>query len=131
MNTAQNHVWFVVDDAFEETDRPGFRRRVIHGDGMTMWFWRIAGGSQGSYLHQHPDHEQFGVVVRGGLDFRIGDGEEPAERTVLGPGDVYLARRGVWHGDSVFVGDDELGECWIVDVFCPPRHDNPEEVSRG
>jgi hypothetical protein len=29
----------------------------------------------------------------------------------------------VWHGDSVFIGDDEYGECWILDVFAPPRED--------
>jgi hypothetical protein len=23
----------------------------------------------------------------------------------------------------VFVGDDEYGECWILDVFAPPRDD--------
>jgi len=36
---------------------------------------------------------------------------------------VYLARPGVWHGDSVFIGDDEYDECWILDVFAPPRDD--------
>ena len=45
------------------------------------------------------------------------------ERVVLGPHDVYLAAPGVWHGDSVFIGDDELDECWILDVFAPPRDD--------
>jgi hypothetical protein len=42
---------------------------------------------------------------------------------VLGPGEVYLAPRSVWHGDSVFIGDDELNEVWILDVFSPPRED--------
>jgi hypothetical protein len=23
----------------------------------------------------------------------------------------------------VFIGDDEFGECWILDVFAPPRDD--------
>ena len=44
-------------------------------------------------------------------------------RTVLHEGDVYLAPKNVWHGDSVFIGDDEYGECWILDVFAPPRED--------
>ena len=39
----------------------------------------------------------------------------------LKPGDVYLANANVWHGDSNFVGDDELNEVWILDVFAPPR----------
>ena len=42
---------------------------------------------------------------------------------MLGAGEVYLAPREVWHGDSVFIGDDEYGECWILDVFAPPRDD--------
>ena len=54
--------------------------------------------------------------MRGRLDFRIGDPDDE-RRVVLGPGDVYLAPRDVWHGDSIFVGDDEYGECWILDVF--------------
>jgi hypothetical protein len=68
------------------------------------------------------ENEQLGIVLRGKLDFRIG-GPDVAERVVLGPGEVYLAPRSVWHGDSVFIGDDEYGECWILDVFAPPRED--------
>jgi mannose-6-phosphate isomerase-like protein (cupin superfamily) len=117
-----NYVWFLDDGAFRETDRPGFRRRVINGAALQLCFWRIAAGSTGSVLHHHPEHEQLGIIVRGALDFRIGDpGAE--ERVVLGPGEVYLAPRDVWHGDSIFLGDDEHDECWILDVFAPPRDD--------
>jgi hypothetical protein len=42
---------------------------------------------------------------------------------VLGAGEIYLAPRSIWHGDSVFIGDDELDEVWILDVFAPPRED--------
>lgn len=115
-------VWFFDDGAFVETDRPGFRRRIVDGEHLQLCFWRIAGGSTGSFLHHHPDNEQLGIVIRGQLDFRIGE-EDTTERTVLGPGDVYLAPKSVWHGDSVFIGDDEYGECWILDVFAPPRGD--------
>ncbi len=117
-----NHYCHFFDDAaFTPTDRPGFRRRVITGDQLQLCFWRITGGSSGSYLHHHTDHEQLGIVVRGQLDFRIG---QPAdERVVLNTGDCYLAPQEVWHGDSVFIGDDEYGECWILDVFAPPRAD--------
>jgi quercetin dioxygenase-like cupin family protein len=115
-------VYFFDDTAFRETDRPGFRRRVITGDHLQLCFWRITGGATGSFLHHHVDNEQIGIVVRGKLDFRIG-GVDVDERTVLAPGEVYLARRGVWHGDSIFLGDDEFGECWILDVFSPPRDD--------
>jgi len=117
------YVHFLDDNAFEETDRPGFRRRVVNGEQMQLCFWRIDGGAVGSFIHQHAETEQLGIVFRGMLDFRIGDSEDTEGRTLLERGDVYIANRGVWHGDSTFHGDDEYGECWIMDVFVPPRSD--------
>lgn len=121
MNLTDQYTYFFEDDQFEETDRPGFRRRVITGEHLELWFWRIKGGAEGSFLHRHEENEQIGLIMRGALDFRIGDPASDA-RTVLHAGDVYLAPTGVWHGDSVFVGDDEFGEVWIIDVFAPPRN---------
>ena len=123
MSPTHQFCHFYDDDAFEETDRPGFRRRVITGDHLQLCFWRITGGSTGSFLHKHDDHEQLGVIARGKLDFRIGEDEDDQTRIVLEENDLYLAPEGVWHGDSVFIGDDEYGECWILDVFAPPRDD--------
>lgn len=119
---SKQYCHFFDDTAFQVTDRPGFRRRVITGDRLQLCFWRIAGGATGSFLHHHTDNEQLGIVVRGQLDFRIGDAETK-ERVLLSAGDCYLAPQHVWHGDSVFIGDDEFGECWILDVFAPPRDD--------
>jgi hypothetical protein len=119
---SDQYCYFFDDGAFVETDRPGFRRRVITGESLQLCFWRIKGGTGGSILHHHSDQEQIGIVVRGELDFRIGS-EDTTERTVLRAGEIYLAPRGVWHGDSVFIGDDELDEVWILDVFAPPRED--------
>jgi len=124
---SKQYCHFFDDDAFEATDRDGFRRRVITGDQLQLCFWRIAGGATGSFLHHHPDNEQLGIIVRGALDFRIGEPDDD-ERVVLNAGDVYLAPFEVWHGDSIFIGDEEYGECWILDVFAPPRPDLiPEE----
>ena len=123
MNLANQYCYFYDDDLFVDTDRDGFRRRVITGDGLQLCFWRIAGGATGSFLHRHEDHEQLGIIVRGKLDFRINDDPDSEERVVLGEGEAYIAPMGVWHGDSVFIGDDEYGECWILDVFVPPRDD--------
>lgn len=123
MNLGNQFCHFYDEDAFRETDRPGFRRRVITGDRLQLCFWRIAGGSTGSFLHKHDEHEQLGVIARGKLDFRIGEAEDDRTRIVLEENDLYLAPEGVWHGDSVFIGDDEYGECWILDVFSPPRDD--------
>ena len=33
--------FFMDEDAFVETDRPGFRRRVVTGDDLQLCFWRI------------------------------------------------------------------------------------------
>ncbi|WP_083914844.1 cupin domain-containing protein [Ilumatobacter nonamiensis] len=121
-SASDQYCHFFDDSAFEETTRPGFRRRVITGESLQLCFWRIDGGATGSYMHQHDAHEQLGIVMRGELDFRIGEVDDET-RTVLRPGEVYLAPHKVWHGDSVFVGDDELDECWILDVFSPPRDD--------
>lgn len=121
---------FFDDAAFDETGREGFRRRVITGEHLQLWFWRIAGGAAGSFLHRHDENEQFGVIVRGGLDFRIGEPDDD-RRVVLSAGDIYVAPRGVWHGDSHFIGDEEYGECWILDVFAPPRTDlDPANATR-
>lgn len=119
---SNHYCHFFDDDAFKGTDRAGFRQRVITGDQLQLCFWRITGGSTGSYLHHHTDNEQLGIIVRGQLDFRIGQPED-AGRVVLSAGDCYLAPQHVWHGDSVFIGDEEYGECWILDVFAPPRQD--------
>ena len=123
MNFTSQYCYFYDDDLFVDTDREGFRRRVITGDGLQLCFWRIAGGATGSFLHRHEHHEQLGIIVRGKLDFRINDDPDSEERVVLGEGEAYIAPKGVWHGDSVFIGDDEYGECWILDVFTPPRDD--------
>ena len=132
MNLANQYCHFFDDDEVVETDRPGFRRRVLTGDNLQLCFWRIAGGATGSYLHKHDEHEQLGIIVRGALDFLIDDDSDNTERQVIGENQVYLAPAGVWHGDSLFVGDDELNECWILDIFSPPRDEfrqDPQSTS--
>ena len=90
MNPASQYCYFFDDDLFDETDRPGFRRRVIVGDHLELWFWRIKGGAEGSFLHNHDANEQLGIIIRGTLDFRIGDADDHT-RKVLHAGDLYLA----------------------------------------
>ena len=127
MNLSDQFVFFLDNDKFRDTDRAGFRRRVVTGENMQLCFWRIAGGAEGSFIHRHTENEQFGIIARGRLNFRIGDEEDVEPRIELGAGEVYLARPGIWHGDSIFIGDDEYGECWILDVFAPPRPDLAKE----
>jgi hypothetical protein len=123
MDRDNAYCYFLEDDKFRDTDRPGFRRRVVTAEHLQMCFWRIAGGATGSVLHHHAGNEQLGMVMRGRLDFRIGDDPDSDDRVVLEAGEAYLAPKSVWHGDSVFIGDEEYGECWILDVFSPPRAD--------
>jgi len=123
MNLTNQYCYFFEEDAFKDTDREGFRRRVITGDELQLCFWRIKGGATGSFLHHHTNCEQLGIIMRGALNFRIDPDPECQERVTIGEGEAYLAPRHVWHGDSEFIGDDEYGECWILDVFAPPRDD--------
>ncbi len=123
MQLDENLVYFLDEAKFRDTDRDGFRRRVITGEHLQLVFWRIKGGATGSVLHHHVANEQLGIVVRGRLNFRISEDKDVGDRIELGPGEVYLAPIGVWHGDSIFLGDDEHDECWILDVFSPPRDD--------
>ena len=117
--TDNPHVFFLDDDAFKEV-RPGFRRRIFNGDNVSLCFWRIKGGVSPTPYDGHPDNEQFGLILAGKLDFRIGSDE----RVVLGPGDVYYAPRNLPHGDSRFIGDPERGdEVWIMDIFSPVREE--------
>jgi len=112
------YVFFQDESAFREV-RPGFRRRIITGDQIMLCFWRIREGSGPTPYDNHPDNEQFGIVLAGKLDFRIGSDE----RVVLGPGDTYWAPKATDHGDSQFIGDSEHGETWILDLFVPPREE--------
>ena len=115
------YCYFFDDELFEETDRPGFRRRVIIGEHLQLWFWRIKGGAdrivpaqprrQRTARHHH--------ARRARLPHRRAGGPGPAR--CCSAGDIYLAPTSVWHGDSIFIGDDEYDEVWILDVFAPPR----------
>ncbi len=129
-NLDQQYCFFFDDELFDQTDRAGFRRRIIVGDHLELWFWRIKGGAEGSFLHNHDVNEQLGIIMRGTLDFRIGQADDQS-RKVLHAGDFYLAPPAVWHGDSIFVGDDEYGEVWILDVFSPPRSPKTATTTRS
>jgi hypothetical protein len=110
---------FPLEDGDFQEVKPGFRRRVFNGDDVSLCFWRIADGAGPTPFDGHPDNEQFGLIIRGQLDFRLGGDE----RELLGPGDVYYAPKGHPHGDSRFIGDPETGETWILDIFSPVREE--------
>jgi mannose-6-phosphate isomerase-like protein (cupin superfamily) len=112
-------IWTFDERAYRES-APGMTRRVFTGDGMSLAFWRIKDGAGPTPYDGHPNNEQFGLIIAGQLDFRIGS----EERTVLGPGDVYWAPKNMPHGDSRFIGDpNRSNEVWILDVFQPVREE--------
>jgi hypothetical protein len=111
-------IWYFDEDEFQEV-RPGMRRRIYNADGVSLCFWRIDASTPPTPYDGHPHNEQFGLIIAGQLDFRIGS----EERTLLGPGDVYYAPRNMPHGDSRFIGDPETGETWILDIFSPVREE--------
>jgi len=113
-----DHAWQLDDASFKEVS-PGFRRRILTGDDLMLCFWRIEEGKGPTPYDGHPHNEQFGVILAGQLDFRLGS----EKRTLLRPGDVYWAPQAYPHGDSRFVGDPEHGETWILDIFSPPREE--------
>ena len=61
--------------------------------------------------HAHP-HEQISYVVRGTVEFTLGD-----EAVVLTAGESCLARSGVAHAACA------LTDCVLIDAFSPPRQD--------
>jgi hypothetical protein len=115
-------IWHFNADDFREVS-PGMRRRIFNGNGMSMAFWRIDSSTPRTPYAGHPDNEQFGLIIAGQLDFRLGSDS----RQLLGPGDVYYAPKDMPHGDSEFIGDASTGETWILDIFSPVR----EEYRRG
>ena len=111
-------IWRFDDDAFRDS-APGMKRRIMNGDGMSLCFWRIKSGTGPTPYAGHPQNEQFGLIIAGQLDFRIGSDE----RQLLGPGDVYWAPKNMPHGDSKFIPDPRTGETWILDIFSPVREE--------
>ena len=114
--SANPNVWKFDDSAYRESS-PGMWRRIYNGDNLSLCFWRIKDGVGPTPYAGHPDNKQFGLIVAGQLDFRLGSDQ----RELLGPGDVYYAPKNLAHGDSHFIGDPTHGEVWIVDIFSPVR----------
>lgn len=116
----QPKVWPYDASSFSASSA-GMQRRIYNGDGLSLSFWRIKSGVGPTPYAGHPGNEQFGLIIAGELDFRIGS---DSERTVLGPGDVYWAPRDLPHGDSHFRGDPAHDdEVWILDIFHPVREE--------
>src|SRR3546814_17624680 len=94
------------------------KRRIFNGDDMSLCFWRIKQGLGPTPYDGHPANEQFGLIIAGQLDFRIGSDE----RVTLGPGDVYWEPKDQPHGDSHLLGDPPTkAEGWNLAQHNPAR----------
>ena len=99
----------------EEQITDKIRRRVVSGKQGTMVYWRMKAGAHAA-AHEHP-HEQFVWMVKGSMDFRIGN-----EKRTMKPGDVAVIPGGVEH-EGYFPEDSEAIDFSrrCVKTFSPAR----------
>jgi quercetin dioxygenase-like cupin family protein len=107
----------------EEKITDKISRRVLSGDKEMIVWWSMKAGVHAA-AHHHP-HEQLFWVLKGRMDFRLGD-----ERRSCVAGDIGVIPGGVEH-EAWFPEDTE-----VVDVFAPRRDDFlgtdvPEYMRRG
>ena len=94
----------------EEKVTDKISRKILVGDKEMIVWWSMKAGVHAA-AHRHP-HEQLFVMLKGTMDFRLGD-----ERRLCGSGDVGVIPGGVEH-EAWFPEDAE-----VIDVFAPPRED--------
>ena len=85
--------------------------RSVNGDRLTLAVVELEPGAIAA-AHSH-ENEQLGIVLRGTMDFRVGD-----ERRLLGPGGTWRIPSNVEH--EATAGSEGAV---IIDVFAPPRED--------
>jgi len=91
--------------------QPGILRRSVYLDNAMLTFFEFAPGAV-LPEHSHP-HEQITFVVRGALEFRLGD-----EVRVLRAGDGVCSPPGVVHGAKVLAEPT-----FVLDTWYPRRED--------
>jgi quercetin dioxygenase-like cupin family protein len=85
--------------------------RSVHGDRITMSVVELDPGAVVAE-HSH-ENEQLGIVLRGTMDFRVGD-----QRRELGPGGTWCIPANTPH--EATAGPEGAV---VIDVFAPPRDD--------
>ena len=104
-----NH--FVLKDMTPRVPGPGVEMRVIHGEKMTMVFFKLEPGA-GVPLHAHP-HEQVGTVLKGSIELVVAD-----EKRIVLEGEAYHVPSNIPHGGKCSETPSE-----IIEVFAPARED--------
>ena len=89
---------------------PGHHARFIHGDHMTIAYWRIDKGATVPE-HSHP-HEQWTLLLTGSLELTVS-----GVAHVLRPGQILYIAPHERHSARA------LKASVVLDVFHPPRDD--------
>jgi quercetin dioxygenase-like cupin family protein len=104
-----NH--FILKDMTPKVPGPGVEMRVIHGEKMTVVFFRLEPGA-GPSLHAHP-HEQIGTVLKGSIELAVAD-----EKRIVREGEAYHIPSNVLHGGKCGESPSE-----VIEFFSPARED--------
>jgi len=97
----------------------GANSRLISGKGMQLSFLRMDPGS--SFARGSHPEEQLRIVLRGGTDQIVLDGEHRIEK-----GDILYLPGGMVHGSTT----GQFG-CDVLDVFWPVRPDFTEKMKKS
>jgi quercetin dioxygenase-like cupin family protein len=89
---------------------PGFKGKFIHGDRMSVVYWKI---QKGALLPEHNhDHEQITSIISGDFKLTVGGSTK-----ILKAGDVAVIPSNTLHSGEC------LTDCDMLDAFCPTRED--------
>ena len=99
-----------LSDRPEKEPVPGYKVRFVHGEHMTLAYWRIEAGAVLS-PHSHP-HEQVSSVIEGKLELTI-----EGETRILGPDSVGVIAPNARHAARA------ITDCRVIDAFYPVRED--------
>ncbi len=102
---------YTIDKIEPKKPAEGVELRAIHGERMTMAFYKLAPGAK-IPEHSHP-HEQLGTVLKGSLELIV-----EGEGKVMRSGDAYLVPPNAVHRGTCGESPAE-----VIEVFSPPRED--------
>lgn len=102
--------FYDLQDLPEREIVPGYRAVFIHGDHMTLAYWRVDAGAA-LPEHAHP-HEQITNVIEGRFELTV-----EGETRVLEAGSTAVVPVDAAHAGRA------LTDCRIIDAFHPVRED--------
>jgi quercetin dioxygenase-like cupin family protein len=103
--------YYIIKDMAPRVPGPGVEMRIIHGEKMTMVFFRLQPGSL-IPEHSHP-HEQIGAVLKGTVELTVA-----GETKLIHPGEAYRIPSQIVHSGRCGTSPAE-----VLEVFSPVRED--------